>query len=148
MQASANVNASQRDRYKDIVANPATQPAEKVEEAKRMLARFYACDADLKKAQDDVITKLGDKRWTGGFGSNGGEEFLSYLNIGESLFISGGPDWTKWDTAITTNLNGIQNEDGSWAGQHCITGKTFCTSAAMMALMVDRAPVATTLPSR
>ncbi len=119
-----------------------------MDEARKMLARFDACDAELKKAQDDIIVKLGDKRWAGGFGSNGGEEFLSYLNIGESLFLKGGEEWSKWDKALTTNLNTIQNQDGSWAGQHCITGKTFCTSAAVMALMVDRTPVPATQPTK
>ena len=28
--------------------------------------------------------------------------------------------------------------EGSWSGQHCITGKTFCTSAALLVLMTDR----------
>ena len=49
-------------------------------------------------------------------------------------------DWEKWDKAITDNLNRIQNNDGSWTGHHCITGRTFCTSAALMVLMVDRTP--------
>jgi hypothetical protein len=39
---------------------------------------------------------------------------------------------------MTENLNAIQNEDGSWSGQHCITGRTFCTAAALMTLTVDR----------
>jgi hypothetical protein len=39
---------------------------------------------------------------------------------------------------MTRNLNNIQNEDGSWTGHHCITGRTFCTSAALLVLMADR----------
>ncbi len=76
-----------------------------------------------------------------GFGSNGGEEFLSYMNIGESLVVKGGQPWHKWDTSMTANMNRIQNDDGSWTGHHCITGRTFCTAAALMVLMVDRTPV-------
>ena len=36
-----------------------------------------------------------------------------------------------------------QDKDGSWSGQHCITGKTFCTSGALLVLMADRAPLPT-----
>ena len=35
----------------------------------------------------------------------------------------------------------MQNEDGSWTGHHCITGRTFCTAAALLVLMGDRTPV-------
>ena len=42
---------------------------------------------------------------------------------------------------MTANMNRIQNEDGSWSGDHCITGRTFCTASALMVLTVDRAPV-------
>ncbi len=77
-----------------------------------------------------------------GFGSNGGEEFLSYLNIGESLLLKGGDDWAKWDDKISTSLSKVQNADGSWTGHHCITGRTFCTASALLVLMVDRTLVA------
>jgi hypothetical protein len=42
---------------------------------------------------------------------------------------------------MTQNLDRIQNGDGSWSGHHCITGRTFCTSTALLVLMADRAPV-------
>ena len=84
---------------------------------------------------------MGDKQFIAGFGSNGGEEFLSHMTIGESLLARGGADWKKWDQAMTANMNRIQNEDGSWSGDHCITGRTFCTASALMVLTVDRAPV-------
>ena len=45
------------------------------------------------------------------------------------------------DDAMTSNLNRIQNSDGSWSGHHCITGRTFCTSTALLVLMADRSPV-------
>ena len=79
-----------------------------------------------------------DDRFVSGFGSNGGEEFLSFLNISEALIIKGGKDWTDWDAKMTTGLEKAQDKDGSWAGQHCITGKTFCTAAALLVLMADR----------
>jgi hypothetical protein len=44
---------------------------------------------------------------------------------------------------MIATITGAQNADGSWAGHHCITGRTFCTSAALLTLLVDRAPAAT-----
>ena len=41
---------------------------------------------------------------------------------------------------MTENLERVQNADGSWAGNHCITGRTFCTATALLVLMGDRAP--------
>ena len=61
--------------------------------------------------------------------------------IAESLVVKGGADWEKWDVSITALVNQVQNEDGSWTGHHCITGRTFCTAAALLVLMADRAPV-------
>jgi len=87
------------------------------------------------------VAKLDDKQFVNGFGSNGGEEFLSYLNIGESLFQKGGADWEKWDKSMTGNVNNVQNADGSWSGHHCITGRTFCTAAALNVLTIDRSPL-------
>jgi hypothetical protein len=126
--------------------------------AKETLARKDAPKADREKAQETlktvakaeqlrlratnaVVAKLGDGRFMRGFGSNGGEEFLSFMNIGEALLLKGGEDWKKWDKSITDVANRAQDKDGSWSGQHCITGKTFCTAAALLVLMVDRTPI-------
>ena len=142
MQASDTTNKSLRAQADHVVANAATMPAEEVKKARDSLARYDANAEDLQKAQKAVVANMDDKRFMAGFGSNGGEEFLSYLNIGESLYIKGGDDWIKWDGSMTQNLNHIQNDDGSWSGDHCITGRTFCTSAALMVLTIDRAPEA------
>jgi Prenyltransferase and squalene oxidase repeat len=81
-----------------------------------------------------------DSSFRQGFGSNGGEEFLSYLNISETLRAKGGKEWEDWDRSMAENLERIQNRDGSWSGHHCITGRTFCTATALLVLMADRAP--------
>jgi Prenyltransferase and squalene oxidase repeat len=81
-----------------------------------------------------------DDAFRQGFGSNGGEEFLSYLNISEALGAKGGKEWEDWDRHMTENLERIQNSDGSWSGHHCITGRTFCTAAALLVLLGDRVP--------
>src|SRR5206468_9234644 len=75
-----------------------------------------------------------------GFGSNGGEEFLSFLKSGETLVLKGGKEWEDWNARMTKGLEKAQDKDGSWQGQHCITGKTFCTAGALLVLMADRTP--------
>jgi hypothetical protein len=142
MQASANTNASLRQQLNVIANSSTTQPADR-QAAKERLALFDANDEVLAKAQDGLIVRLEDKQFVAGFGSNGGEEFLSYLNIGESLMQKGGEAWEKWEKSITDNLNRVQNDDGSWTGHHCITGRTFVTSAALMVLTIDRSPLPT-----
>ena len=72
-----------------------------------------------------------------GFGSNGGEEFLSYLQTGEGMVIAKDTQWTKWYDNISGRLVKIQNEDGSWNGHHCITSPVFCTAACLLILSVN-----------
>jgi hypothetical protein len=120
---------------------PSTAPAERdrlQKDYNDVTQRLNTNRENLRAATVAVAKQANDDRFISGFGSNGGEEFLSYLNLGETLFTTGGDEWKKWDTKMTENLNNIQNKDGSWSGQHCITGRTFCTSAALMVLMIDR----------
>jgi hypothetical protein len=71
-----------------------------------------------------------------GFGSNGGEEMISYLMTGESIFLQGGDDWKKWYENMSKKIIGIQKQDGSWEGHHCITSPVFCTAAALLILSI------------
>lgn len=95
-----------------------------------------------------LTARLSDQRFIAGFGNNGGEEFLSYLLISETLVQNGGAEWQRWDAAITQLVGKVQNEDGSWVGQHCITGRTFCTAAALLVLLGDRAPASRNLMAK
>jgi len=98
-------------------------------------------EADRKKnlvAINTIEKELADPRFVAGFGSIGGEEFFSYLNISDSLHRTGGPPWRKWNAEMTAKLLTMQNEDGTWAGHHCITGRVAVTSAAILMLTVDR----------
>lgn len=90
--------------------------------------------------QAELLRNARDQRFVAGFGSNGGEEFLSYLNISETLVLQGGKEWEEWDARMTRGLEAAQDRDGSWQGHHCITGRTFCTAAALLVLMADRTP--------
>ncbi|MEI7835491.1 MAG: prenyltransferase/squalene oxidase repeat-containing protein [Planctomycetota bacterium] len=138
-QAAANANAPVKDALeKELSEKPA---APRVAEIQTKLASIRESDKTLDETRKAVVAKMEDHKFISGFGSNGGEEFLSHMNIGESLVVAGGEPWKKWDESMTTNMNQIQNADGSWSGHHCITGRTFCTSAALLVLMVDRTPV-------
>jgi len=88
-----------------------------------------------------MTARLADPQHVMGFGSFGGEEFFSYLNISDSLHRAGGEEWEKWNSEMKAKLVKLQNEDGSWAGHHCITGRVAVTSAAILVMLVDREPV-------
>jgi len=136
---SGTTNRLQEAEVRAQARSAPTAAGRQAAEAK--IARFEAVKQDQADAQRAVIARLDDKQFIAGFGSNGGEEFLSYLNIGESLVIKGGDTWKTWDKSIGENLNRVQNGDGSWSGHHCITGRTFCTASALLVLMVDRSPL-------
>jgi hypothetical protein len=93
------------------------------------------------KQIESIETQLSDPRFVTGFGSVGGEEFFSYLNISDSLHRAGGPRWEKWNADMKAKILQMQNADGTWAGHHCITGRVAVTSAAILNLLVDRDPV-------
>jgi hypothetical protein len=115
--------------------------AKERDKAKTELAAIEETKQVQRRVRSEVVERLGDRSFVAGFGSNGGEEFLSYMNIAESLVVKGGDEWKRWDASMTQNLNRIQNDDGSWTGHHCITGRTFCTSTALLVLMADRTPI-------
>jgi hypothetical protein len=96
--------------------------------AKTRLARAKDTKEAQKAAQSALVARMSDQSFINGFGSNGGEEFLSYMLVSESLVAKGGAEWNHWDQAMIRNLAQVQNGNGSWTGHHCITGRTFCTS--------------------
>jgi hypothetical protein len=135
-----NTNAAMEEKSKDVLASKTATPAQK-KSAQADLMRIAQVRGAQQAAVGDVIRQLDDKQFIAGFGNNGGEEFLSYMNISEMLVTKRGPEWERWDNSIRENLERVQNRDGSWSGQHCITGRTFCTAAALLTLMADRAPL-------
>ena len=139
LQESKFANDANKDRMRALSLSASSTPAER-DEARANLDRYERNERDLGALKQAVTAKLEDGRFVSGFGSNGGEEFLSYMQIGESLAAEGGETWQKWNEKTRANLVRVQNPDGSWSGHHCITGRSFCTSAALMAMMCDRAP--------
>jgi hypothetical protein len=106
---------------------------------------------DRKKNHDQIDAiknQLSDPRFVTGFGSVGGEEFFSYLNISDSLHRAGGPEWERWNGEMKAKILKMQNADGTWAGHHCITGRVAVTSAAILMLVADRENTVTSSPSR
>jgi hypothetical protein len=107
------------------------------------LEQLSRTDQDRKtnaKQIAEIKTQLSDPRFITGFGSVGGEEFFSYLNISDSLHRAGGPEWERWNADMKEKVLKMQNEDGTWAGHHCITGRVAVTSAAILILVTDREP--------
>jgi hypothetical protein len=98
-------------------------------EAKELATAYRINEGARAEAQrDDVMD---------GFGSNGGEEFLSYLMTGESMVLHGGQEWKKWYDMMSARIISIQNNDGSWNGHHCITSPVFCTAVCTLILSIQ-----------
>jgi hypothetical protein len=140
LQDAVNTNRLREKEARRILADKGAAKEAK-EKAKKDLEYFAKVEEANETANQGLIKQLDNKQFIAGFGSNGGEEFLSYMNVSETLLVKGGEDWQKWDKKVTENMTRIQNKDGSWAGQHCITGRTFCTASALLVLLADRAPV-------
>ena len=115
------------------------------------LEQLSRSDADRAKNAPEIraITgQLSNAKFVNGFGSMGGEEFFSYLNISDSLHRAGGEQWNTWNNQIKTQLVRLQNEDGTWAGHHCITGRVAVTGAAVMTLLAEKDPVTVSVNRR
>jgi hypothetical protein len=97
---------------------------------------------DAYRSNQSALRRLSDEQLLSGFGNNGGEEYLSYLQTSESLALSGGSEWTGWKQKMTVRLSKIQGDDGSWSGHHCITSPVFCTAAVLQTLTADRGATA------
>lgn len=98
-------------------------------EAEKMNTAYQVYNAAKTQAQDQRVIS--------GFGNNGGEEFLSFLQTGESLVIAKDQGWKNWYGQTTQRLVDIQNQDGSWNGHHCITSPVFCTATSLLILSVN-----------
>ena len=120
-------------------AEAAGVPLYQSAQALEQLSRTAADRAQNAKQISAIQGQLANAAFVGGFGSMGGEEFFSYLNISDSMKRVGGDPWSKWHADITQKILGLQNSDGTWAGHHCITGRVAMTSAAILNLTVDRA---------
>jgi Prenyltransferase and squalene oxidase repeat len=136
----SRTNDQLRQKAEKVLADK-DAPAPKKAEAQQQLDSFAQDQKAAQAATKAVAGNLNNAKYVAGFGNNGGEEFLSYLNLTESLRDQGGKEWDEWKPKVKMTVSGAQNEDGSWAGHHCITGRTFCTSTALLALLAEKTPV-------
>jgi len=83
---------------------------------------------------EKLVAKSAEKGVLGGFGSMGGEEYIAYALIAESLLRVESRDAGTWHASIVGQLSKLQNADGSWSGHHCITARTPVTGLAILAL--------------
>jgi len=128
------LNASPRLGMPAAAGVPLYQSAQAIEQLSRT-------EADRRRnaaAISGIQAQLTDARFVEGFGSVGGEEFFSYLNVSESLQRGGGAQWKQWHSQMVQKIVNLQNSDGTWSGHHCITGRVAVTSAAMLNLTVGR----------
>jgi hypothetical protein len=123
-------------------AAPAESAGVALYQSAQALEQLSRTEADREKNAPQIAairSQLSDARFVEGFGSMGGEEFFSYLNVSDGLKRAGGEEWNRWRSQITQKILALQNNDGTWAGHHCITGRVAVTSAAILNLTVDRA---------
>jgi len=127
-----------------VAATPAPLPAAagvdlyQSAQALEQLSRTAESREKNKTEIAAIRAKLSNEQFVEGFGSIGGEEFFSYLNISDSLKRTGGKEWGDWHSKIMRKILKLQNNDGTWAGHHCITGRVAVTSAAILNLTSDR----------
>ncbi|MDZ4847397.1 MAG: hypothetical protein SH857_17825 [Chitinophagales bacterium] len=98
-------------------------------EAYKYAAAYEINEAANAMAQEETVMS--------GFGNNGGEEYLSYLQTGEGMIMGKNTGWKKWYDNMGGRLLKIQNNDGSWHGHHCITSPVFCTATCLLILSVN-----------
>src|SRR5215475_2050081 len=89
----------------DAAGVPLYQSAQALEQ----LSRTESDRVKNAKQIASLNAQLSDTRFLNGFGSIGGEEFFSYLNIGDSLKRTGGEAWTKWHSQTTQKILSLQN---------------------------------------
>lgn len=147
-QKGVRVRDSVMQRADDYTVKAASSPAKPeaagipLYQSAQALEQLSRTESDRKKNSRDIArirTQLQDAAFVEGFGSIGGEEFFSYLNISDGLKRTGGKEWTDWHSQIAQKVIRLQNNDGSWAGHHCITGRVAVTSAAILNLTVNDA---------
>jgi len=89
-------------------------------------------DPVAKKAFADALNTVTKDNTP--FSQAGGEEYLAFHLITETMLQKGDPEWSQWYPTVRDKMMDVQNADGSWTGLHCITSRTFCTAAAVLVL--------------
>ena len=99
------------------------------DQAIKLETAYRVYNSAKKKSQQDAVMN--------GFGNNGGEEFISFLQTGESMIINQDESWENWYQNISKKMLEIQENNGSWRGHHCITSPVFCTATCILILSIQ-----------
>lgn len=139
--ASAKEARRARETYEDAVKSGKLSKKDELN-AENLQKAGLSEDEALKattayEVYESAKVQAQDERVINGFGSNGGEEFLSFLQTGESLVINQDDNWKGWYDATASRLLTIQNDNGSWSGHHCITSPVFCTATCLLILSIN-----------
>lgn len=73
-----------------------------------------------------------------GYGSLGGEEYLSFYFINQSMLLSESDIFEKWHEFVLEEFGNNQLADGSWRGMHCISDSSFCTAVVILTSLPGR----------
>ncbi len=93
LQDSVNTSRAEVPQLRDKAAH-SKDPQERAD-AEKKLARIADAEKVHEGARAALVGRLEDPQFIAGFGSNGGEEFLSYMNLAESLVVKGGDEWKQ-----------------------------------------------------
>jgi len=63
-----------------------------------------------------------------------GEDYLSAALVSQALLIEEDARWSCWSPWIAKELEKRQAKDGTWTTTACISGRTFATACALLAL--------------
>jgi hypothetical protein len=84
-----------------------------------------------KRAFADVVSFI--KRDNTAFSQAGGEEYLAFHLITETMLQKGGDDWATWFPTVRDKIVAVRTATEAGPA-HCITSRTFCTAAAVLVL--------------
>ena len=90
--------------------------------------------------RSEISNAINDRSWPG-ITASGGEIFLAATLRGDMLHETRSESAASWQEHVGAWLVRNQNKDGSWTGSSCINGRSFCTSAAVLAALSERAAV-------
>lgn len=99
----------------------------------RVLYAMGKEDEEVSKKAFKQVLRLVERDNTA-FNQAGGEEFLAFHLITETMLQKEGDEWATWFPTVRDKMLAVQNKDASWTGHHCITSRTFCTAAACLVL--------------
>jgi hypothetical protein len=94
----------------------------------------YSKSPEATGAADSFLKYVRGGQMGGQYLTVEGEDYLSAAMMTQALIREPGQRWTQWFGYIRDELIRRQNGDGSWTSTACISGRTFPTACALLAL--------------